>query len=336
MKRSPRDVQQLGLLPWHEDSWRRIWQSRRRAGLHHALLLRGLAGVGKQRFAQSLMAALLCDNVDDHGLACTECAACRWFLAGSHPDCLVLEPEPDSQVIKVDQIRELVEFTMLTRSRGDHKVVLVQPADVLNTHAANSLLKTLEEPPAGVILILVTANPAALAATLRSRCEQILLPPPPCDVAMDWLQAHYPEARPSYLAEALSAAGGAPLAAQPWLGALEDGSLQAAKAQWLAVMAGEADALTVAATWADAPQRHSRWLIRWIQAMIRDRLSGLGKLAVPIDIATLYTRLDHALAILRLANTPLNAQLLMDDLLIPWYGLNAPGRSHAARPPPPM
>lgn len=334
MQRSPRDVRQLGLLPWHEDSWRRIRQSRRRAGLHHALLLRGLAGVGKRRFAQTLMAALLCDNVDDHGLACTDCAACRWFLAGSHPDCLVLEPEPDSRVIKIDQVRELVEFTLLTRSRGDHKVIVIQPADALNTAAANSLLKTLEEPPAGVILILVTANPAALAATLRSRCEQIVLPSPPFDVAMEWLRAHHPEARSAYLTEALSAAGGAPLAAQPWLGALEDGSLQAAKAQWQAVMAGEIDALTVASTWADAPERHSRWLIVWIQAMIRDRLSGLGESAVAINTVTLYARLDHALDVLRLANTPLNAQLLMDDLLIPWYGLSAPGHHNPARTAP--
>ena len=325
MKRAPREMQPLSLLPWQGDPWRRIAQARRRAGLHHALLFRGLAGVGKRRFAQLLAAALLCEQVDDHGLACHDCAACQWFLAGSHPDCFVLEPASDSQVIKVDQVRALVEFTLLTRSRGEHKVVLIQPADAMNENAANSLLKTLEEPPAGVILILVTANPAALAATLRSRCEQIVLPPPPFDAAMAWLRAQYPEAQQAQLTEALSAAGGAPLAAEPWLSALADGSLQAAKDQWLAVTAGEADALAVAAAWADAPERHVRWLIAWIQAMIRDRMSGSDRLAAAIDVATLYARLDHALATLRRVKTPLNAQLLMDDLLIPWHGLNSSG-----------
>ena len=141
----------------------------------HALLLSGPVGVGKKQFARRFAAALLCQQPADNRVACGHCSACHLIAAGSHGDYIEISPEEDSRVIKIHQIRSLCEELGLTAQLGGHRVAIIQPADVMHNAAANSLLKTLEEPRPGVVIVLVTAKLGSLPVTIRSRCQRMRL-----------------------------------------------------------------------------------------------------------------------------------------------------------------
>lgn len=130
----------------------------------HALLLHGPAGVGKATTAACLAAALLCEGAGPR--PCGACPACLRRVHGNAYDRI--EVTPDGAQIKIEQVRDLRE-----RLGAGTGVVIVDPADALNPHAANALLKTLEEPPPGWTLVLVTARPEALLPTIRSRCQGV-------------------------------------------------------------------------------------------------------------------------------------------------------------------
>lgn len=188
--------------------------ARRLERLPHALLVYGPRGVGKLVLAERAAQLLLCEGEKK---PCDACDACRWFLAGNHPDLRRLEPEilwaekPDkpSSEIKVDQIRELADFLYIGSHRGRLRVALVHPAEDMNENAANALLKGLEEPPAGAVFILVSHRPAQLLPTVRSRCVAVPVPLPPPEAAMEWLVEKGVKEPQRWLAYA----GGAPLRA---------------------------------------------------------------------------------------------------------------------------
>jgi DNA polymerase-3 subunit delta' len=160
------------LLPWHEDAaaqLRKAWAANR---LSHALLLQGAEGVGKQPFAAWLACAVLCDRSEGSTLKCCgECASCALFVAGSHPDLLLVVPEEDKQQISIDQVRAATERLTKTSYRQGYKVAIVDPAHLMTPSAANSVLKTLEEPSPRSLLILITSQASMLLPTVRSRCQ---------------------------------------------------------------------------------------------------------------------------------------------------------------------
>ncbi|MGD1000499.1 MAG: DNA polymerase III subunit delta' [Candidatus Brocadiia bacterium] len=143
--------------------------------LGHAYLFTGPDGVGKTLLAQEAAQALLCRG--DGARPCGACQDCRLFAHDSHPDFLLLEPEGDSRVIKIDKIRDLIHTLSLMPVQGDRRVAIIREADALQEPAANALLKTLEEPPASALLILTSSRPRALLPTLRSRCQEIRFEP---------------------------------------------------------------------------------------------------------------------------------------------------------------
>lgn len=177
--------------------------------------------------AEHLGKLLLCESPTSPSEPCGHCGPCRWIRAGSHPDLRRLEPEalatsfageeaPRSErggrpsiEIKVDQVRELADFLNVGSHRGGRRVTIVHPAEAMNVHAANSLLKSLEEPSPSVAFILVSHRPARLLPTIRSRCVAVPVPMPSFDAARQWLAEQG-------VAEAerwLAFAGGAPLLA---------------------------------------------------------------------------------------------------------------------------
>ena len=172
-------------LPWHHPQWERIERSIRAGRVPHALLLHGAAGNGKAWFAARLAATLLCRSGEP---PCGECESCRFCAAGSHPDWLDVGVEKDRREIVVDQIRDLIHTVGLTARLGGYKVVTVDHAERMNRHAANTLLKTLEDPPGATVFLLVSSNHALLLATIRSRCQMIGFPVADRDIALEWLR----------------------------------------------------------------------------------------------------------------------------------------------------
>lgn len=200
--------------PWLLDEGVALLSRSGNGRLPHALLLSGVDGIGKRAFAQWLSESLLCREPNlsvQAGVrlgACGECDSCRQLLADSHPDYKKLVPEGANAAIKVDPIRALVEWLQLTASQGSYRIALLEQADTLNRSAANSLLKTLEEPGDHAVLILSATKLGALPATIRSRCQKITLKMGEAGIALDWLKdkINDPEA-------ALSEAGGGPFLA---------------------------------------------------------------------------------------------------------------------------
>jgi len=220
------------LLPWLAAPLARAAAQRA-----HALLIHGPEGVGQFELALALASTWLCE-ADSPPKPCGACAGCRLFASRLHPDLRVLVPAAlrnalgasapvadeegagpgedgggkaakakPSRDIRVDEVREAIDWTRTTASRGCGKVLVLHPAQAMNAVAANALLKTLEEPPPGVRLLLTCADPDALLPTIRSRCQRVALALPPRDQALAWLRAQGVDDGADVL---LAAAGGRP------------------------------------------------------------------------------------------------------------------------------
>jgi DNA polymerase-3 subunit delta' len=197
--------------------------------LPHALLIYGPRGIGKLALAERAAQLLLCEGEKK---PCGSCDACRWFLAGNHPDFRRLEPEalakeppPGSEEeaaarktkqpsieIKIEQVRALADFLNVGSHRGGRRVTLIHPAEHMNASTANALLKGLEEPPASAVFILVSHRPAQLLPTIRSRCVAVPVPLPAREAALEWLAKEGVKEPERWLAYA----GGAPLRARDY------------------------------------------------------------------------------------------------------------------------
>lgn len=172
------------IYPWQTIQWQQIMTRYQRDAMPHALLLAGPEGVGKRNFARTLTKRILCKQ-PNNDQPCGHCQSCHFIAAGGHPDCY--EIEPDGKVIKIEQIRELVTALQQTAQQGGHQIVILHQADALNSAAANALLKTLEEPAGKTLILLISANPAALSATIRSRCQKLVFPLPTKMQLLEWL-----------------------------------------------------------------------------------------------------------------------------------------------------
>lgn len=171
----------------HEQQVVMFRRSLQRNRLSHAYLFLGEDGIGKRRFALTLAQCLLCQTRDDTLLdACRECAGCRQMQAGTHPDFFLVAPPPGKRDLSI----ELLVGTPEQRGRaglcyelslkpmaGSRKIAVIDQANLMNDASANALLKTLEEPPAGALIILIGTSAEGILPTIRSRCQQIRFAP---------------------------------------------------------------------------------------------------------------------------------------------------------------
>lgn len=207
-------------FPWHAKQWQQLWQAKKENRFPHALLFSGIAGTGKMQFVDELTHALLCQSLKNNNEPCHKCHSCRLVSGKTHPNLYWIQPEKEGQAIKIDQIREASDFIHQTSIQGAHRILIINPADSMNMHAANSLLKSLEEPPNGVLFILLSNHASQLPATILSRCQRVIFPCPLHEEALNWLNKKLTALQKKNLEEMgvdaallLRLADGAPLAA---------------------------------------------------------------------------------------------------------------------------
>lgn len=282
----------------------------------HALMLLGAAGTGKRCAAAWLARCRLgmseLRSEPQYPLTIPEHADLRW-----------ISPAEDKHVVGIEQIRELVAALSLTSYAGGAKVAVIDPANAMTASAANSLLKTLEEPPGDALLILVADRLGRLPATILSRCQRISVMLPPEALSLKWLDRLQVS---SGWPAALRAAGNAPLAAVESLARIEDTDTMAR--DFAALPEYHASPLEVAGRWAKhEPEFVLNWLGRQVQLCIL-RIFG-GRAAMPggdvsdsvlqrIDRRNLFCYLDN---INKLRGQPAgsyNVQLTLESLLIDW------------------
>lgn len=249
------------LAPWLLPAWQRFGVALAEGRLGHGLLLAGEPGLGKRALAAAMVARLLCERASGAAPACGQCRGCTWRAAGSHPDLHLLAPEEDARAIKVAQVRALIARLQLTGQASSTRIALVDPADAMNAASQNALLKTLEEPSPGVVLLLVSDGPGRLLATVRSRCQVLAVTrPDPAQVA-GWLAAQGVEA-PGL---ALALAAGHPGAALAYADAGRGRQARAVADDLLALADGRAQPLAVAQRWTAAPVQQVDDAIAWLR-----------------------------------------------------------------------
>ena len=156
-----------------------------REKIPHAYLFTGIPGVGKMNMAMAMSAALNCDSPVD-GDSCGRCPPCRQMMSGNSPDFVKISLLPDKKNIGIDQIREL-NRKLAFAPYGRYRVCVVYQAEIMTEEAANSFLKTLEEPPSGNILILNVREPRDLLPTIVSRCQRVAFQPLTVRDIAEWL-----------------------------------------------------------------------------------------------------------------------------------------------------
>ena len=169
----------LAELSHENDSVRLLQRSLERGRLGHAYLFSGLELGALERVARALAKALVCEQppkLSDAGLpidSCDHCLSCRKVDDETHPDVLWVRPESKLRVVTIDQMRDLMQTIHLKPTQAPFKVGIIVSAERLNVQAANAFLKTLEEPPADSIIILLTTEPQRILETITSRCLRL-------------------------------------------------------------------------------------------------------------------------------------------------------------------
>lgn len=317
------------LYPWLEPSRLTIATAISQGRLPHALLLTGLPGLGKGVLAEAIARQLLCGAATLEAGPCGRCAACTQISAGSHPDYMKVQLEEDARVIKVDQIRWLAEKLSFSSHQGGYKVVVLDPAGNMNINAANSLLKTLEEPSDNTVLVLVCERSSQLPPTVRSRCQQLRVEVPGQDAALQWLAGQgVTEPARTYL----QMAHGAPLEA---LKQAQADSITARREHFdslVDILEGRAAPLATALLWSkEEDMQGLRWMRDWLMDLLRigmtgqtggvrsaDLLDRLARLARRLDSRVLFAQLERINRVLGLVSGSLNRQLLTEDILLAW------------------
>ncbi|MBP0599385.1 DNA polymerase III subunit delta' [Herbaspirillum sp. LeCh32-8] len=335
------------LLPWQHDSWRQLQQLRER--LPHALLFYGSAGTGKTAFVEAFAKSLLCESPTPEAHACGACASCNWFEQYNHPDYRRVRPEAledeiaddeggeekktakasktPSKEIKIDQVRALADFMNVSTHRSGLRVVMLYPAEALNTAAANALLKTLEEPPPGTMFLLLSNRLDRLLPTILSRCRKFALPGPSHEAGLAWLRAQGVKDADAWLAEQ----GGAPLAALE----AAQGDSRDVLDELLRHLAqpGVDGALRTADKLQKVPVSDLvGWVQRWLYDLFSLKSAGviryyprhakeLGKLAERADAIAISRAIKGMGERRAIADHPLSAKLFIEEMLIDYAGL---------------
>lgn len=312
-------------MAWLVPHWQRLNAYINTERVPQALLMAGRQGIGKLALAETFAQRLLCRNPGEY--ACGQCVSCHLWAAQTHPDFLRITPEEAGKAIPIDAIRGLIATLALKPQYSGRRVVLLAPAHQMNTAAANSLLKTLEEPDAHTSLLLLTDAPEALPATILSRCQRMDIALPKRADALAWLQPRVPQGHADAL---LTLARGAPLQAVTMAGSLD--KRREFFQNWRELLERRAEPVLLAEKWAKFPaETLADWMLSWTMDLIRlrsapvyadidnlDLAEGLQATAQTLNLRSLFAYLDRLNTARRQLTSQVNRQLLLEDLLVRW------------------
>ncbi|KGK42263.1 DNA polymerase III subunit delta [Nitrincola sp. A-D6] len=323
------------VVPWADALWNKLARQHAESRLPHAILLTGHTGTGKIEFAQAFAHLLLCHQPHNHQ-PCGVCRGCELLSSGNHPDLVHLHPAEAGKAIKVDQVRELLQFLHNTAQQGGYRVVVMEPAENMNINAANALLKSLEEPGNNTLLLLVSHQPGQLMPTIRSRCQQVGFPMPKPEEAIPWLtqQLDIDAERAEQL---LRITQGAPLKAR----LLYQNDRISFRAGFMTGLVDLLKARTTAVTLAEKFYKEDLLqLLEWMHSLLVDiarlqadgdmqkisntdmfkMLNAVAKKTTVVKLYALIDKLQAERISLMERHNP-NRQLLLETLLLEWVGL---------------
>ena len=323
----------MKLLPWLQQDWDHLCDYRLQDRIPQALLITGRQGLGKQPLAVQFAESLLCEKPQDNGWACGCCASCLLLKAHTHPDFITLQPEEPGKIITIGQIRSLITQLTLKPHHDAYRVVIVNPADLMNTAAANGFLKCLEEPTERTVILLITDKPTRLPATIVSRCQKLAVAPADQATATRWLQQQAVQDDPALL---LGLAQGAPLLALHYA---KEGTLRVRNdcfQAWIAIAQRRSHPVVIAEDWLKLPEAPLiAWITSWVIDLIKcryqinaerlynpDLKDSLQELSQQLELKKLYKFYDLLLMRRRLLDTQINKHSLFEEILIHWSELN--------------
>ncbi|UUM26761.1 DNA polymerase III subunit delta' [Acinetobacter colistiniresistens] len=276
------DIQSTVKYPWHTQTWELL--TTRFPELGHGLLFYGKQGCAKKEFAARFVAWVLCLNKQVQA-ACGECTSCQWLKSDTHPNYVHITTDEENKKqnakIKIEKIRDLLPFVQQTGEGW--RVVVIEPAEALNTASANALLKTLEEPGEKVVLILLADHYLKLPATIRSRLQHFALDRLTISDAQAFIKQQIPEISAEQVSLLLNLANDMPLTA-----------IEIEKSEWL--------------------QKRALFLQDWLKLVVEKNmpLNYSNKWSKELNFAEWITMFEYLLG--DLISLKLNQSLKNDDL----------------------
>jgi DNA polymerase III subunit delta' len=326
----------MSVLPWQQQNWERLCDYRIQKRIPQALLIIGNKGLGKQLLANQFAFSLLCEMPQDNGLACGHCGSCLLLNAETHPDFIQLRPDEPGKAITIGQIRSLVTRLTLKPQFESYRVVVINPADLMNNAAANAFLKCLEEPAERTVILLITDKPAHLPATIVSRCQKLAVARPDKESVCAWLEQKNVETLQCNGSALFSLAQGSPLLVLDYV---RDGTLTLRNdcfKAWVDIAKQRRHPVVIAEDWYKLPESPLIfWITSWIIDMIKccyqikadwlynpDLKEPLQELSQQLKLKELYNLYDLMLISRQRLNTQINKQAMFEEILINWFELN--------------
>ena len=318
---------------WQQQSWNSLFSYIQQDRIPQALLITGASGLGKYVLAKRFAHALLCPNTHTDGSCCGVCNSCLLIKAGTHPDLIKIKPDDDKKSISINKIRHIVTDTYLKPQFESYRVLIINPADVMTTQAANAFLKCLEEPTERTIFILISNKPNKLPATIISRCQKLSVTLPEKHRLYDWLNGQgihdNQETRLNLVRGGIFTTQ--QIINEPLLKQRTD-----CFADWLAIAKRQNHPALISEKWQKMPETELlNWLISWTSDVIKcacgsnqaqlcnqDMAKNLQELAQQLHLKSLYKLYDHLLSSRRQLATQVNFQMMLEEILVQWQQLN--------------
>jgi DNA polymerase-3 subunit delta' len=321
------------LLPWHKKNWDLLNGYINQDRIPQALLITGVNGLGKYSLATQFASSLFCSNILQDGFSCGKCNGCLLIKSGTHPDLFLISPEPEKTAISINQIRQVITDSYLKPQFETYRVIIINPADVMTTAAANAFLKCLEEPTERTVLILITDKPNKLPATIISRCQKLLVKTPDKQVLSDWLKGQGIEQDQETLIRLMRSSV---LTMQQ---IADEGFLKQRTDcfnDWLAVAKHKSHPVIISEKWQKLSATEViNWLTSWVTDIIKcanhvspeqicnqDMAKPIQELSRQLNLSKLFGLYDKLLVSRRQIGTQINFQMMLEEILIQWQDLN--------------